>query len=373
MLASRLLSILILLQTRGRMSARELAAEFEVAVRTIHRDIDQLSAAGIPVYADRGRTGGFRLQDGYRTRLTGLTQSEAETLFLAGLPGPAEQLGLADVLSSARLKLLAALPATVQPRAQRIAARFHLDAVAWFHGADRLPSLPAIAGAAWSDHMLELRYRRSGDTEARPRVVAPLGLVLKAGVWYLVAAVPDDDRGPRTYRLSRIEAATALDESFERPAGFHLQDHWRDYQRDYERRLFKSSATIRLSEGGRQLLFRIGSIAARAGHAAMGPTDSDGWATTTVPIESVRHATHSLMQLGAEVEVLEPRELRDAISRAARAMTERYADESGGTSARGGLSRAGGDVVSDESGSADDAAAGVPGGSGLPPERGSSL
>jgi len=133
MLASRLLSILILLQTRGRMSARELAAQFEVAVRTIHRDIDQLSAAGVPVYADRGRGGGFRLKDGYRTKLTGLTQSEAETLFLAGLPGPAAQLGLADVLSSARLKLLAALPADVQPRAQRIAARFHLDAVAWFH------------------------------------------------------------------------------------------------------------------------------------------------------------------------------------------------------------------------------------------------
>jgi predicted DNA-binding transcriptional regulator YafY len=182
MLASRLLSILILLQTRGRMSARELAAEFEVAVRTIHRDIDQLSAAGIPVYADRGRNGGFRLQDGYRTKLTGLTQPEAETLFLAGLPGPAAQLGLADLLASARLKLLAALPADVQPRAQRIAARFHLDAVAWFHGVDSLPSLPAIAGAAWSDHLLEMRYRRSGDTEVHSRVVAPLGLVLKAGI-----------------------------------------------------------------------------------------------------------------------------------------------------------------------------------------------
>src|SRR5579862_3551868 len=132
MLASRLLSILMLLQARGRLSASALAAEFEVSVRTIHRDIDQLSAAGVPVYADRGRGGGFRLMDGYRTRLTGLTAPEAEALFMAGLPGPAAQLGLSDLLSAARLKLLTALPAAVQPDAERIAARFHLDPVAWF-------------------------------------------------------------------------------------------------------------------------------------------------------------------------------------------------------------------------------------------------
>src|SRR5271154_5204620 len=142
MLASRLLSILMLLQTRGQVSASELAREFEVSARTIHRDIDQLSAAGIPVYAERGRSGGFALVDGYRTKLTGLTQPEAETLFLAGLPGPVAQLGLSDVLTAARLKLMAALPANLQPGAQRIASRFHLDPVAWFRGQDPLPSLP---------------------------------------------------------------------------------------------------------------------------------------------------------------------------------------------------------------------------------------
>src|ERR1700689_3847856 len=131
MLASRLLSILMLLQTRGQVSANELAAEFEVSVRTIHRDIDQLSAAGIPVYADRGRSGGVALLGGDFTKLTGLTQPEAEALFLAGLPGPAAQLGLADMLSAARLKLLAALPAQVQLGAERIAARFHLDPAPW--------------------------------------------------------------------------------------------------------------------------------------------------------------------------------------------------------------------------------------------------
>src|SRR5260221_12213421 len=115
MLASRVLTILMLLQTRGRLSATTLAEEFEVSVRTIYRDIDQLSAAGVPVYADRGRSGGFQLMDGYRTKLTGLTQPEAETIFLAGLPGPAAELGLADILATARLKLIAALQAHAQP------------------------------------------------------------------------------------------------------------------------------------------------------------------------------------------------------------------------------------------------------------------
>src|ERR1700744_3603071 len=133
MLASRLLSILMLLQTRGRMSAAALAAEFEVSVRTIHRDIDQLSAAGVPVYADRGRSGGFALVDGYNKKLTGPTPNKAQKLFLAGLPGPAAELGLSEFLSSARLKLLAAMPTNVQPSADRIAARFHLDPTAWFH------------------------------------------------------------------------------------------------------------------------------------------------------------------------------------------------------------------------------------------------
>ena len=214
MLASRLLSILMLLQTRGRMSASALAAEFEVSVRTIHRDIDQLSAAGVPVYADRGRSGGFQLMDGYRTNLTGLSQSEAETLFLAGLPGPMAQLGLAETLSAARLKVMAALPAKVQPGAERIAARFHLDPVAWFRGAEPLPSLQAVARAVWSERHLALRYRRAGQSALKPLKLGPLGLVLKGGIWYLVA---QNAKSVRTYRVSAIFDAAILDEPFVRP------------------------------------------------------------------------------------------------------------------------------------------------------------
>jgi len=322
MLASRLLSILILLQTRGRMSARELAAQFEVAVRTIHRDVDQLSAAGIPVYAERGRNGGFRLQDGYRTKLTGMTQSEAETLFLAGLPGPAAQLGLADVLSSARLKLLAALPADVQPRAQRIAARFHLDAVAWFHGVDRLPSLPAIAGAAWSDHMLEMRYRRSGDTEARARTVAPLGLVLKAGTWYLVAQRASSIR---TYRVANIHDARISEETFMRPKGFDLAAHWEKASADYETGVYHEHADVRLSAKGMAMLDLLGPYVTRAAAETAGKPDSKGRVRCTLPIESFDFGVRELMRLGTEVNVLGPAPLRALMARSARQIAAAHA------------------------------------------------
>jgi len=322
MLASRLLSILILLQTRGRMSARELAEEFEVAVRTIHRDIDQLSAAGIPVYADRGRSGGFRLQDGYRTKLTGLTQSEAESLFLAGLPGAAAQLGLADVLSSARLKLLAALPADVQPRAQRIAARFHLDAVAWFHGVDSLPSLPAIAAAAWSDHLLEMRYRRSGDTEMHSRVVAPFGLVLKAGIWYLVA---QRGKSIRTYRVANIHDARISDETFARPKEFDLAAHWEKASRDYETGVYHEHADVLLSAKGMAMLDLLGPHVTRAAADSAGKPDRAGWVRCTLPLESFESGVRELMRLGTEVNVLGPPPLRALMARSARQIAAAHA------------------------------------------------
>src|SRR5882672_746159 len=178
MRASRLLSILMLLQAKGRLSAAALAAELEVSLRTIYRDIDELSAAGVPIYAERGRAGGFQLLDGWRTRLTGLTALEAQALFLAGLPGPAAELGLAEVMEAAQQKLLAALPAGWQGDARRVGARFHLDPVGWFRDSMPVDQLPAIAAAVWSERRLRIRYESwSGIVD---REIAPLGLVLKS-------------------------------------------------------------------------------------------------------------------------------------------------------------------------------------------------
>ena len=324
MRASRLLSILLTLTVRGRVSAGELAAELEVSPRTIYRDVEALSAAGVPVYANRGRSGGIALLDGYRTRLTGMTADEAEALFLTGLPGPAADLGLGSVLAATQLKLLAALPTELRERAARIRDTFYLDAPGWLRENDAPPFLATVAEAAWTGRRVDVRYERANRVIVE-RVLEPLGLVLKAGTWYLVAAPAGGDaRGPRTYRVSRVHAAAVRDEPFERPAGFDLEAFWVDYQRGYEKRVYTEAALVRLSPEGRQLLFLVGSIAARRARAEMSEPDADGWTTTRVPIESIRHGHHALLQLGEHVEVLEPQELRELIAASARRLVARY-------------------------------------------------
>src|SRR5499427_80365 len=185
MRASRLLSVLMLLQARGRMTAQAIAAELEVSTRTILRDLDHLSGAGVPVWADRGRNGGFQLREGWSTRLTGLTEPEAQALFLTGLPGPAADLGLGGAVASARLKVLAALPADWRSDAQRVSSRLHIDPLDWFRASARTEHLAEVSGAVWKTRRLSMRYESWSGV--KDREVEPLGLVLKAGVWYMVA------------------------------------------------------------------------------------------------------------------------------------------------------------------------------------------
>lgn len=325
MRASRLLSILLTLSVRGQASARELADSLEVSLRTIYRDVEALSAAGVPVYATRGRTGGIRLLEGYRTRLTGMTEDEADALFLAGAPAAAADLGLGSVLAATQLKLLAALPAELRERAARIRERFYLDAPGWLRESDAPPYLATVAEAVWTSRRIDVRYERA-NREIGIRALDPLGLVLKAGTWYLVAIPhPPDGRGPRAYRISRVHAAALRNDVSDRPEGFDLEAFWADYQRGYERRVYRESALVRLAPTGRELLFLVGPIAARRARAAMSAPDAFGWVTTTVPIESVRHGHHALLQLGEHVEVLEPAELRELIAASARTLVARYA------------------------------------------------
>jgi predicted DNA-binding transcriptional regulator YafY len=321
MRASRLLSLVLLLQARGRMTAAELARELGVSVRTVYRDMESLSAAGVPVYADRGSTGGYQLLAGYRTRLTGLTEDEARSLLFAGMPEAASELGLGQVLAAAQLKLDAALPAELRSRAGRVRERFLLDPLAWFREADSVPWLATVARAVWEQHRIQVRYQRWDGSEVT-RMLEPLGLVLKSGVWYLVAGAGE----PRMYRVSRIHACRPLAESFQRPEGFLLAEFWALREEALQARLFRGEAVVRLSPRARRMLFLLGPVVVEAANRQESAPDEDGWVRTTLPIESVEHAVGELLRFGADVEVLEPPELRDRIVRAAEEMARLYRD-----------------------------------------------
>jgi len=313
MRASRLVSILLLLQARGRMTAAQLAAELEVCVRTVYRDVESLHEAGIPLYGDAGHRGGYQLLDGYRTRLTGMNADEAQALFLSGLPGPAAELGLGPVLAAAQLKLLAALPPGLGEQAERVHARFHLDAPGWYSSPspDEVPLLPAVAGAVWHGRALQVRYRRWKEPTDVDRRLEPYGLVLKAGRWYLVAAP-----GPRTYRVDQILDLRVLDEGFGIPEGFELARYWHGYLADFREHLHRADAVVRLAPAAAARL----SDAARLCDSA----EAEGWVRAVVPIESVEQACHDFLALGADIEVLEPPELRSRLAAAAQATAALY-------------------------------------------------
>ncbi|MER5945556.1 WYL domain-containing protein [Streptomyces sp. NPDC001904] len=320
MKAGRLLSILLLLQTRGLMTAGQLAAELEVSVRTVYRDIEALHAAGVPLYGDAGHAGGYRLLDGYRTRLTGLTTDEAEALFLSGAPGPAADLGLGPVLAAAQLKVRAALPAELRSHADRISARFLLDAPGWYAEEEATEHLPTVASAVWDRRVLRVVYRRWREPTDVERTLEPYGLVLKAGRWYVVASAGSGP--PRTYRVDQILEVQVTDEEFMAPEGFDLAAYWRTYQDDFHHRLHSGDAVVRLAPGAAD---RLTGPAARAARAT-GRTESDGWTRAVLPIESIGHAHDDFLRLGSAIEVLEPVQLRRRLTATAKALTELYAD-----------------------------------------------
>jgi predicted DNA-binding transcriptional regulator YafY len=324
MLASRLLSLLMLLQSRGRMSAPALARQLEVSVRTVYRDVDSLSAAGVPVYGDPGRNGGYQLRDGWRTQLTGLTPSEARALFLAGLPGPAKALGMGEAAASAHLKLMAALPGDWQADAERVGSRFHLDPVDWFRDAAPTDHLRDVAHAVWNEQRLRMRYE--SWTEVVEREIEPLGLVLKAGAWYVVGR-----RGhvARTYKLSNMHEVQLLKQHFKRPREFDLSAYWADATQRFEEGVYRDFATLRASPAGLKRLQGFSPVVAQAVQRTAAAPDDNGWVTVTVPIESVEHAAREMLKLGAEAEVVKPAELRSRMAHAAREMLALYAAPNG--------------------------------------------
>ncbi|MEW2069862.1 WYL domain-containing protein [Streptomyces sp. NPDC007346] len=328
MRAARLIKMVLLLQSRPAMTAAELAVELEVSERTVTRDAQALSEAGVPVYAERGRAGGYRLVGGYRTRLTGLARDEAEALFLSGLPSALREMGLEDAASAARLKVSAALLPSLRDASASAAQRFHLDAPSWYHEPQPPKLLPAVADAVWDDRLLRVRYRRGGGRAADrertevARELAPYGLVLKAGVWYLCARVGDDFR---VYRIDRFTSVEPADERFERDEGFDLPAFWEERATAFARSLLRTEVTVRVSESGaRQLAYTGDRAAAAAALAEAAPAGPDGWRTLALPVESLDVAYSQLLSLGPELEVVAPQELRSRFTEAAERLRELY-------------------------------------------------
>ncbi len=319
MRASRLLSILTTLQAKGHITAQALADECEVSLRTIYRDVDALSAAGIPIYSERGSSGGYRLLEGYRVRLNGFSSAEADALFLAGLAREASELGLGAVAASARNKLLAALPEAMRPNAMR--ARFHLDAPAWFDEGETLAQLPRLAHAVWGERAIRMRYQSTKSNALRR--VEPLGLILKGGVWYLVA---QGSEGIRTYRASRIEALEVLDEQFAWPQDFDLQDYWAQSTRRYEADLHPNKALIRLSPKGIKLMDAFLPPFVRSGAVFAPEADEEGWYAVTISVGSYAHAAMEILRFGVEAEVIGPPELRAKIGDITRRLSAIYSE-----------------------------------------------
>ncbi|MET8808603.1 YafY family protein [Streptomyces sp. NPDC004546] len=321
MKSDRLLSILLLLQTRGRVPAHELADRLEVSVRTIYRDIEALSASGVPVYAERGRHGGIELLAGFRTDVTGLTADESRALFILAAQGAHAALGLDAALGSALRKVMAALPAPHRPAAEVTSRRILVDATRWKSGPQQAVDLEVLQDAVFADRRLRLRYRHSGDREPRTYTVDPYGLVAKAGVWYLVA----DRRGaPRLFRADRIRSARPLDEPVRRRPGVELADVWEVLRRQVEDRPEDGiDVTVRVRRARLDMFQRV--MAAQLTELPDDDGESD-WVTARLTFP-VPRAVRQLLAFFDQVELLDPPEARAELLAAARSVTALYQED----------------------------------------------
>lgn len=313
--ADRLLSILLLLQTRGRLTAAALAERLEVSVRTIYRDLDALSAAGVPVYAERGAGGGCRLRDGYRTDLTGLDTAEVASLFAGAAESQLDALGLGKGLRRALVKLEASVPAELRAEAERLRQRVHVDAVPWFEPGEPAPHLETLRRAAMEDRRVRLTLARPGARE-----VQPLGLVVKGGLWYLVARGGADTR---VYRVSRLRRVTVLQRRFERPAHFDLAAFWTAWSRDFVRGIPEYAVRLRVPRHAVAILPRI--FGERMRTALEAARRNRGDLLLDYTFDSFEAARGAVLGLGTLVEIVAPEELRIGVHDAAREVVRLYA------------------------------------------------
>lgn len=318
MRADRLISILLLLQIHRGLTAGELARRLQVSERTIHRDMEALGSIGVPVIADRGVGGGWRLTGDYRTKLTGLNQTEAQALFLNFPQQLLADLGLDKTTDAAKTKLLAEVPAAARRDAEHAQQRIHVDVTGWHRPEEAVPMLPTLQQAVWQDRKLQISYQRDPDCEPFERLVDPLGLVAKGSVWYLIAAV---DGEARTYRVSRVLNAVITDETSERPADFDLATHWRQSAQMFKTQMPRYDATLRVRQ---EALKRMYYAVRFARVESVGEPDAEGWATVEMRFQIEGEAAEFALSFGPMMEVVAPSSLREKVLELAKSVVEFY-------------------------------------------------
>jgi predicted DNA-binding transcriptional regulator YafY len=321
MRADRLLSIMLLLQVHRRITARELASRLEVSERTIHRDMDALSGAGIPVFAERGSGGGWALMEEYRTNLTGLNKDEIQALFLVNPSRLLADLGLGKASDAALIKLRAALPSVSRDEAEYARQRIYVDLAGWNHSQETIPHLPALQEAIWRERKLRFTYERTG-CDGVERLVDPLGLVAKGSAWYLVAAVEGETR---SYRISRVKDVEIMDEPCARPEGFDLAAYWEQSTASFKANLPRYEATVRVDPA---ILPRMYYGVRFARVERVGSPDKDGWVKVSMRFDVEEVACEYVLSFGTRMEVLEPEALRDMVINSAKGIIEFYDQKS---------------------------------------------
>ncbi|MCM3080693.1 helix-turn-helix transcriptional regulator [Brevibacillus invocatus] len=314
MRADRLLSILLLLQNQGKMTTKQLADKLEVSERTIHRDMEALSAAGVPIFAERGTYGGWQLTDGYQTDLTGLKASEITSLLLGSPSTLLGDLGMREHFEAALQKLLAASPAALRQDAEYVRQRIHIDGAGWHQSNESIPFFPAIQDAVWQEKQLLIQYRRTNDIVER--TISPLGLVAKRSTWYLVAEV---DGACRTYRISRFLSVLPLDTGFIRPAHFDLARYWEESTAHFLAALPRYPAKLQIRE---DILDRFAEE--RFVQIKNSQSACNGWVVADVQFETLESAVEIVLRYGALLKAVEPQELRDQVIAEARAILSLY-------------------------------------------------
>ena len=318
MRADRLLSIVLLLQAHHQMTSRDLASRLEVSERTIHRDMDALSGAGIPVVAARGSGGGWSLLGEYRTDLTGLTETEIQSLFVTKPARLLADLRLEKAADGALLKLLACLPATFRQGVDRARQRIHVDVSGWSRREEAVPFLPILQEALWLERYVQITYERGEHGEQVQRVIAPFGLVAKGSVWYLVGAV---DGHVRSYRVSRIAHAEILNERAVVPEGFDLAQYWEQSSSAFKANVPNFVATFWVSPAIWQRLWFAGRFARVTETEEI---DARGWRKAVIGFDVEEMACEYAVSFGPYLEVIEPASLREKVITMAQATLEFY-------------------------------------------------